>query len=471
MADPSRIDRLPPHSIEAEQGVLGCIMLSPECLDEAVEVFKGKSVEVFYDLRNQEIYKGIWDIREKTGAMDLITIQQKLKDNNQLENVGGLAYLSSLPDAVPSAANFRYYADIVYEKYVLRRMIQDCTDFVSRAYEHEGEVRELIDAYQQSAMTIGDSITRTTKKTIKLIMNGVVGLVQKWFESKGAHKSGIQTGIRDIDRQLTGFDPGDYILLAARPSVGKTALALKIAHNMSVLQKIPGVFFEFEMTEEAIGLRLLASECELDLRNVKDGRLHDRDFPKIVSNVGRISNSALHIEAVPGMDILEFRSALRRYVREHGVKYAVVDSLQLMKSNTKKGNGNRQVEISEISGGIKAAAMELKIPIIVLHHINREFEKEKKKRKPRLSDLRESGSLEQDADKIGLMHRMEEGEDDGDGDASPNRADAAPYVVAIEWEKNRNGPTGPTYHKFIPQCTRFEDHDSNPIAEEDVPTK
>ncbi len=462
LADPTKIDRLPPHDIAAEQGILGCIMLSPkECLDECIEALP-MGPAIFYDLRHVEIYKTMLEMVKGLENIDLITLQARLRNQNQLESVGGVAYISSLVDAVPSAANLSYYLTIADEKYKLRQMIRTCTDVVSRAYEHEGEVDNLLNQVQADINAISKD-SRVQDKTIKEIMTATLAKIQDSFENYGKGiRTGLQTGHQDLDN-LVRLTPQEMIIIGARPSVGKTSLAMEIAQFNAIELKAPVQVYSFEMSDVSLGTRALANLGKINLKHLTDGRISERDFPNLVQQHGRIIRSPLHIHAGPGMEILTFQAHLRRAVQEHGIKLAVIDYLQLMKSVSKKATMSRQIEISEISSGIKASAMELGIPIIVLSQLNRDLEKGK--RKPKLSDLRESGSLEQDGDVIMLMSRVTpEGEDED----APNKADADPYPVAIDTVKNKNGPTGTVHLQFTPQSTRFDRLPK--VDDADVPT-
>lgn len=795
LADPSRIDRLPPHSIEAEQGVLGCVMLSPnDVLGECIEKFKS-GVEVFYDLRHQEIFKALLEMWEKKDAIDLITLQQRLKDKNQLENVGGLSYLSSLPDAVPSAANLAYYADIVVEKYVLRKMIHTCTDVVARAYEHEGEVDALMDQVEKDILSIVESRVENGVQPIKSLVKDAVGLIQAMHENKGA-LTGVSTGFVDMDKMTGGLQKGDMIVIAARPSMGKaqpldakvltpagfvemrqiqvgseviggdgrphkvlavypqgmkkvfrvtmtdktstrccdehlwftqsrserkrhihgsvkntkqlietltleggkrrnhlihcvhpiefgrktslpldpwllgallgdgtlgggnilfskpeldmqgmviaklpvgdtakkftemdlrikggktrriinelglrchsegkfipeqyllaspldrlellrglldtdahvgkncshaafsssskrladdvcflvrslggiasmnskiptytykgekktglrnyrihiwfedpsicpvtsqkhlakwnpiawrhchrmidsiepdgeaecqcilidsddhlyvtddfivthnTSLAMNIAEHASIESKIPVGVFSLEMTAQSLVMRMLCSYSRVNLRNIRDGFMSERDFPKLVAATGKLSSAPLFIDDTPGLSILQLRAKARRMHQQHGIKLFVIDYLQLLNSTAARSKENRQQEVADISSGIKALAKELQVPVIVLSQLNREFEKDKD-RKPRLSDLRESGAIEQDADLIGLLYKPGRGDD-----APVEETDVLPVNLLIA--KQRNGPTGDVFLTFLKSFTRFENRAPEP---------
>lgn len=460
-ADPTKIDRLPPHSTEAEQGVLGCIMLEPrDCLGECVEKIKA-GAEVFYELRHQTIYQALVEMFDQKVPIDVITLQQKLKDKQQLDQVGGLAYLSSLSDAVPSAANLSYYLEIVQEKFVLRKMIQTCTDVVARAYEHEGEVDQLLDGVETDILKIVESRVEETDKSMRKLVQGAIALVEDCFNRKGL--SGISSGFPDLDGYTNGFQNGDMIVIAARPSMGKTSLALNIAEHAALEAKLPVGVFSLEMTAQSLVLRTLCSHSRVNLRSIRDGFMSERDFPKLVVATKKLSDAPLFIDDTAGLSILQLRAKARRMHQQHGIKLFVIDYLQLLHSTAARSRENRQQEIADISSGIKALAKELNVPIIVLSQLNRELERDKS-RKPRLSDLRESGSIEQDADFVGLLYKptSKDGEDEQD-QASENDAIAVNLLIA----KQRNGPTGDVPLTFLKGITRFES--AAKVASEDVP--
>ncbi len=441
---------MPPHSIEAEQGVLGCMLLSPnDCIGDCIEKFKN-GAEIFYDLRHQSIYTALIEMYEKKEAIDTITIQQRLKDRQQLEAVGGIAYVSSLVDAVPSAANIKFYADIIYEKYVLRKMIQTCTSIVARAYEQEGDVDELLDEVERDVLKIVEARVEENDKSIKKLVQNAVTMIEDFFNRKGA-LTGIPTGFVDLDKMTSGLQPGDMVVIAARPSMGKTSLAMNIAEHAAVEQKIPVGVFSLEMTAQSLVLRMLCSISRVNFRNIRDGFMSERDFPKLVAATGKLSSAPLVIDDSAGLSILQLRAKARRMHQQYGIKLIVIDYLQLLHSSAQKAKENRQQEIADISSGIKALAKELHIPIIVLAQLNREMEKDKN-RKPRMSDLRESGAIEQDADLIGMLYKPGSSDDEEGGGGSEH--DALPVNLLIA--KQRNGPTGDVHLTFLKSFTRFE---------------
>jgi replicative DNA helicase len=460
-AHSSTLDRLPPHALDMEQGVLGCILIAPnECMGECIEKLK-TGVETFYDLRHQTIFGKLAEMYDKREPIDLITLQQRLKDDQLLEQVGGLAYLSTLPDIVPSAANLSYYLEIVKEKYVLRKMIHVCTDVVSRVYDHEGEVDMLMDEVERDILRISEARVEGTSNNIKELVKRAINQIEDFHQRQGM-LTGVGTGFTDLDKMTSGLHPGEMVVIAARPSMGKTSLAMNIAEHVALEQKLPVGVFSLEMTSESLVLRMLCSRSRVNLRNIRDGFLAERDFPKLTGAAGKLANAPLFIDDSSGLSILQLRAKARRMSQQYGIKLFVIDYLQLLHSTARRAE-NRQQEIADISSGVKSLAKELKVPVIVLSQLNRELEKDKN-RKPRMSDLRESGSIEQDADLIGLLYKPSGG-DDEDSAAPSEEQDAVPVNLLIA--KQRNGPTGDVHLTFMKSYTRFEN--AAKISDEDVP--
>ena len=455
-----RVDRLPPHSPEAEQGVLGCVLLSPnDCMGECVEKFKSGD-EVFYDLRHQTIFTVLAEMYDRREAIDVITLQQRLKNQQLLEEVGGIAYLATLPDTVPSAANLRYYLDIVQEKYLLRKMIHTCTDVVSRVYDYEGELDALMDEVERDILRISESRVQSHTSTIKDLVKKAISTIEDFHQRQGL-LTGVGTGFADLDKMTSGLHGGEMIVIAARPSMGKTSLAMNMAEHVAIEQRLPVGVFSLEMTSESLVLRMLCSRSRVNLRNVREGFLAERDFPKLTGAAGKMASAPLFIDDSSGLSILQLRAKARRMAQQFGIKLFVIDYLQLLHSTARRAE-NRQQEIADISNGIKSLAKELDVPIVVLSQLNREIEREKG-RPPRLSDLRESGAIEQDADVVGLLYKPKSASDDEEGGGVEE--DAVPVNLLIA--KQRNGPTGDVELTFLKSYTRFESKAK--VSDEDVP--
>src|SRR5271169_3722688 len=435
-SDSIKLDRLPPHDIECEMGVLCCALLSPnECLGECIEKLKDNGAEYFYDLRHQTIYEMLAEMFNTRQAIDVVTVQARLKDKQLLEQIGGIAYLSQLQDSVPSAANLSYYLEIVREKFLLRKMIQTCTEVVGRVYDYEGEVDALLDEVERDILRISESRVQTQTTTIKDLVKKAITTIEDFHQRQGM-LTGVGTGFTDLDKMTSGLHGGEMVVIAARPSMGKTSLAMNIAEHVAIEQRLPVGVFSLEMTADSLVLRMLCSRSRVNLRNVRGGFLAERDFPKLTGAAGKLPNAPLFIDDSAGLSILQMRAEARRMAQQYGIKLCVVDYLQLLHSTARRAE-NRQQEIADISSGIKSLAKELNVPVVVLSQLNREVEREKG-RPPRLSDLRESGAIEQDADLVGLLYRPTRGEDEDSSVDQSNEAMPVNLLIA----KQRNGPAG-----------------------------
>jgi replicative DNA helicase len=416
-----------------------------------VEKLKDDGKEAFYDLRHQTINETMSTKFNARQPIDLITVQQNLKDRQLLEQIGGIAYLSQLQDSVPSAANLSFYLEVVKEKFLLRKMIQTCSGVVGRIYDYEGEVDQLLDEVEKEVLRVNESRVQTNVRGVKDLVNHAINTLENFFNRQG-QLSGLPTGFADFDKMTDGLKGGEMIVIAARPSMGKTSLAMNIAEHVAIEAKVPVGVFSLEMSSESLVLRMMCSLARVNMRSIRDGFMSESDFPKIMAAAGRLSNSKLFIDDSAGLSILQLRARARRMSQQHGIKLFVIDYLQLLHSTARRSQENRQQEIAEISSGIKALAKELNVPVIVLAQLNREIEKDKS-RKPRMSDLRESGSIEQDADLVGLLYKPNAGDDDA-ADAAPDESDGLAVNLLIA--KQRNGPTGDVNLTFLKSYTRFE---------------
>ena len=452
------LDRTPPHDTAAEQGVLGCILLDPkENLPACIEKVKDESV--FYDLRHKAIYLALVQMSERNTPVDLLTLSHQLRTDGELDNIGGVAYLAELQDGVPSAANLEYYFDIVRDRGLLRKVIYTCTKAITDAYEETSEVERLIGEVEQSVLDIQTEHSISNNPTISDHVKTVVAKIEDCFHNKGS-STGIETGFADFDRMTTGLHGGEMIVVAARPSMGKTSLAMNIVEHVVLKEGLPVGVFSLEMSANALVMRMLCSLARINLRDMHEGLLQNRDFPRILDASGKLSKSGLHIDDTGGLSILQLKARARRMWQQHGIKLFVIDYMQLLHSTSRRGGENRQQEIAEISNGIKALAKNLGVPIIVLSQLNRELEKDKS-RKPRLSDLRESGAIEQDADLVGLLYKP--GGVDDDTDDPDNEAEQINLLIA----KQRNGPTGDVRLTFLKGFTRFEN--APKFSNDDIP--
>lgn len=417
-------------------------------MGECLAKLKGGS-EVFYELRHQALFDLLAEMFDKREGIDLVTVSERLRERKLFEEVGGLAYVAGLPDRVPSAANLTWYLNIVQEKFLLRRMIKTCTGAVGRAYDYEGDFDELMDEIERDVLRISESRVQTSTSTIKNLVKTAINTIEDYHQRQGT-LTGIGTGFVDLDKLTTGLHGGEMIVIAARPSVGKTSLAMNIAEHVAIDERLPVGIFSLEMTAESLVLRMLCSRSRVNLRNVREGFLAERDFPKLTGAAGKLSGAPLFIDDSSGLSILQLRAKARRMYQQYSIKLFVIDYLQLIHSTARRAE-NRQQEIADISSGIKSLAKELNVPVIVLSQLNREVEREKG-RPPRLSDLRESGAIEQDADLVGLLYRPAKDEDDL-ATESANDALAINLLIA----KQRNGPADEDVClTFLKSYTRFE---------------
>lgn len=453
LTDPLKADRLPPHSVESEQGVLGSILLSPqECIGRCVEAFRA-GPEVFYDLRHRTIYEVIVEMDANQAPIDLITIQQSLKDRSQLESVGGLAYLASLPDAVPSAANLDYYIKIVREKATLRRILTACTESVAKIYEQQDEpdsAPKILDELLHDAASFDDK----PRLTVKLAVQAIINEMEERHANPG-RKRGIQTGFIDLDKMIGGLRPGEMFVIAARPSQGKTSLMMNIVDQVAIEQGVPCCVFTLETPTLTIVRRTLFARARVNGREIEDGHITERDVVKIVNAVGKVSHAPLHINDTSSISLPALRAYAKQMVQVHGVKVIAIDYLQLMTAGRRCDN--RLHELTLISNGLKALAKDLSVTIIVLAQLSREVEK--LGRKPRMSDIRECGAIEQDADIIAMLHTPAVKEDDDGSGATVH--------VTLCITKQKDGPKGEVPLEFLRAYTRFES--ATKIHSEDIP--
>jgi replicative DNA helicase len=441
------IHRTPPHSVEAEQGVLGSMLISPR--DTIAECVEKINEEYFYVPAHQTIYTVLVELWNAGQAIDLITFTQVLRDRNLLETVGGAAFVTSLFTFVPTAANVQYYLDIVRDKYILRSIIAAATESVRRAYEEQDEVGNLLDEVEQKIFAVGEDRFKGQMLSMKDQVMEAIESIEKLYERKGGI-TGISTGFVEFDRMTSGMHPSEMIVIAARPSMGKTALAMNIAEHVAINENLSVGVFSLEMSSQQLVQRLLCSRARVNLQKVRDGFLGERDFPSLTAAASKLAEARIFIDDSASLTILELRAKARRLKAQQDVQLIIVDYLQLLRSTSRRAQDNRQLEISEISAGLKGLAKELKIPLIVVAQLNRQPEA-RSGGKPRLSDLRESGSIEQDADLVGLLVRPEIYEEDEE--ARAEKAGEAELIIA----KQRNGPVGEIPLTFLKEFTRFED--------------
>lgn len=432
--------RVPPQNIEAEQSVLGSILLHDKSFGNVLEILKPDD---FYLENHKIIFDAMLDLFEKNEPQDILTLTNLLGEQNSLEKVGGAAYLARLTSIVPVTSNIGSYAKIIRNKSILRRLIEVNTDIASRCYEEQGEIDQLVDRAEQAIFDIAGSKSNSSFSSIKSIVPAAFDKINEIFNRKELI-TGVPSGFTDLDKMTAGLQPSDLIILAARPSMGKTTLAMNIAQNAALFNNVGVAVFSLEMSKEQLVMRLLASVGRIDSQRIRTGRLEAEDFDKLNRAVGQLSTAPIYIDDTAGISILEMRAKVRRLAAQHDIGLIVVDYLQLMSGRTSE---NRTQEISEISRSLKALAKEHKVPVVALSQLNRSLESRTDKR-PMMSDLRESGAIEQDADVIMFIYRDEVYNKSED---NPNRGKAEVIIG-----KQRNGPTGFVELSFLNQYTLFE---------------
>ncbi|MGI9243479.1 MAG: replicative DNA helicase [Verrucomicrobiales bacterium] len=457
---PEQVKALP-SSAEAEKGVLSAILQSPsDLIGTAIISLKPTA---FYVPAHRILYELLIELDQEGKPCDPISLQEALSKRKLLDKVGGTDAVIELFTGVGDAAHFEFWAEIINEKYLLREIINTCTSCITDAYDNEDSPDQLLDAVEQHILDIGDGM-RDDKRELTMrehVMKAVEN-IESMYENRGATQ-GLTTGLRDLDRMTNGMHAGEMIIIAARPSMGKTSLAMNIAEHVACdvengmdAEGTPHprgqsvAVFSLEMTTQDLVSRLLCSRAKVDAQKIRSGMPDKRDFPKLITAADELSRAKMFIDETPGISILELRAKSRRLKQKHDIQLIVVDYLQLMKSNSKRGQDNRQLEIAEISAGLKALAKELSIPILVLAQLNRNPEGRGGGR-PRVSDLRESGSIEQDADVVALLMRPERYADEED--ERDELEGEATLIIA----KQRNGPTGDLPLTFIGNQMRFAD--------------
>ncbi|MCL4457829.1 MAG: replicative DNA helicase [Nitrospirae bacterium] len=436
------IDKLPPQNIEAEQSVLGAIILDNEALPKALEMLGS---EDFYKDTHRRLYNAMMGLFEKNEPIDIITLTDYLRRSDELDSVGGISYLSNLANAVPTSANIRYHAKIVREKALLRALIKTATQITTEVYEDSRDADEMVDYAEKMVFDIADKRTKTSFASLKDVIKDTFKMIEHLYDKKEAI-TGVPSGFKDIDELTAGFQPSDLIIIGGRPGMGKTAFALNIAQHVAIDLKEPVAIFSLEMSKEQLAMRMLCSESMVNASHVRKGFIGKQDWPKLTNAAGRLADALIFIDDSSAITVLEVRAKARRLKMEHGgLSLVVVDYLQLMRS---RGNfERREQEISEISRSLKALAKELRVPVIALSQLNRAVEQRGEK-KPTLADLRESGAIEQDADVIMFIYR-----DEIYNKNNPSNKGKAEVNIA----KQRNGPTGTVNLTYLADSTRFVD--------------
>lgn len=435
--------KVPPQNLEAESSVLGGILLENDAINQVLELLRP---EDFYRESHRKVFRAMIELTDRSEPVDIITVGDYLKGRGEIEAVGGSAYLASLADFVPTAANIAYYARIVREKSILRSLISAATDIATRGYEEQGNVEEFLDVAEKVIFDISEKKIKASFIAVGDMIKDTLKTVEKLYERKEM-VTGVPMGFEDLDRLTAGLQPSDLIIVAGRPGMGKTAFALNVATN-AAFSGIGAAIFSLEMAKEQLVLRMLCSEARVNSSKVRSGYLGERDFPQLAKAAGRLHEAPIYVDDTPAISILELRAKARRLLRDRSKKIGliVLDYLQLM-----RGMGtanNREQEISEISRSLKALAKELTVPIIALSQLNRRVE-DRGDRRPVMSDLRESGAIEQDADVIMFIYR-----DEVYNKSDDSKKGTAEVIVA----KQRNGPTDTVNLTFLNEYTRFENY-------------
>jgi len=445
--------KLTPQAVEFEEAVLGAIMLDDNALSSVVDFMDPK---MFYVEANQYIYDSIIKLYTLSQPVDLLTVTNQLRKDKLLDVVGGASYLAALTNRVSSAANVEYHARVVMEKFVLREMISNCTSIINDAYDDSQDVVKLMDEAETKIFNIIENNFKRDSKPLNQVVKSALQELEALRDSDGDNIQGVGSGIRVIDAVTGGWQKSDLIILAARPGMGKTSFVLSIARNAALQYNKPVAFFSLEMSANQLVHRLFAIESGVPADRIAKGSLNENEWIRLMDSIGSLESSNLIIDDTPALSVFDLRAKCRRLKHKYDIQMVIVDYLQLMQANVDAGKGgNREQEISYISRSLKALAKDLEIPVIALSQLSREVEKRGDRRRPQLSDLRESGSIEQDADMVLFIYRPEYYHFDTFEDDKPSAG-----LAEIMFEKNRHGSTGNVRIRFQAQYTKFSDVES-----------
>lgn len=439
--NPSLLHKVPPQNTEAEQSILGGILLDNQALNAVLELLGTKD---FYSESHRRIFAAIIELSERNEPADLITLTNILKSKKHLDGVGGMAYLASLVDNVPSAANIAYYAKIVKEKAILRQLIDTATGILQNTYERGTDVDQVLDEAEHAIFEISENKIRPSFYLLKNIIKDSFKSIENLYEKKDLI-TGVSTGFDKLDELTSGLQKSDLIIIAGRPSMGKTAFALNLACHAGVELGLPVAIFSLEMAKEQLAMRMLSADAKVDSQRLRRGLVGETDWPKLTTAAGRLAEAPIYIDDTPAITVLEMKAKARRLKAESGLELVVIDYLQLMRGGGRRDS--REQEISEISRSLKALAKELGVPVIALSQLNRKVE-DRTDRRPHMADLRESGAIEQDADLIAFIYR----------DEVYNKSEDNPEkgIAEIIIGKQRNGPIGIVKLAFLERYTSFE---------------
>lgn len=462
----SGLDRTPPQNLEAEQAVLGSMIIEPAAIEKAGEILKPDD---FYRDAHRTIFEAILALAERNEPVDLITLPEELNAQGKLENIGGLIYLQVLMDAPSTAANIDYYAKLVEEKSILRRLLDAGTQIQGLAFSEFNEIDEVVDRAERIVFEVGQRRMGNYFTHIRPLLDEALDKAEKRYEDKRA-LTGRETPFGDLNWMTSGLQPSDLIILAARPSMGKTSLAVQLAQYIAIVEKLPVALFSLEMSKEQLVTRMICSESQVDASRLRNGNLLTEDWQKVGNGVARLAEAPIYIDDTPDVSAMEMRTKCRRLKSEmKGLGMIMIDYIQLMRSHRRTENRNQ--ELSEIARGCKALARELQVPVVALSQLSRAVEARPDKR-PLLSDLRESGAIEAEADIVMFIYRdayykAKEAKQEGQSDEAPQIPEASTVEAGgkpveeaeIIIAKHRNGPTGKVMVGFMPQYTRFVEID------------
>lgn len=444
------IGKVPPQAPDLEEAVLGGLMLEKDAITEVLDILKPES---FYRQEHISIYKAMLQLFEKSQPVDILTVTNELRQMGELEKVGGAFYISQLTNRVTSAANIEYHSRVIAEKFLLRELIRISGNIQQEAFDESTDVFDLLDDVERELYGVSSGNIRNQYESLStLIAKAIAGIEDRKGKTDGL--TGVPSGFRDLDRITSGWQPSDLLILAARPGMGKTAMVLSLARNAAVDFQLPVVVFSLEMSALQLVNRLISAEAEIDAMKLRSGNLEDYEWAQLHSKVGKLSDAKIFIDDTPALNIFELRAKCRRLKAQHGIEMIIIDYLQLMMGKGDNRNGNREQEISSISRALKGLAKELNVPVIALSQLSREVEKRGGSKKPILSDLRESGSIEQDADMVMFLYRPEYYGLTEDEEGRPTQG-TAELIIA----KNRHGALESPRVRFIAKFAKFVEFD------------
>jgi replicative DNA helicase len=440
--------KMPPQAVELEEAVLGALMLEKEALTSVIDILRE---EAFYKDANKKIFAAIRHLFESSEAIDILTVTNELRKTGELESVGGAYYISQLTSKIASSANIEYHARIVLQKFIQRELIRFSSETIEDSYDDSIDVFELLDDAEKKLFAIADENIKKDPAKAGTLIHDAISQVEA-ARKKGTGLTGVPSGFTELDRLTSGWQNSDLIILAARPSMGKTALAITLARNAAIDFKYPVAIFSLEMSNLQLAQRLISSETELSLTKLRKGDITDAEFEQLTSKVSRLSDAPIYIDDTAALSVFELRAKARRLKENHDIQLIVIDYLQLMTSGNDNMRGNREQEISSISRALKSLAKELSIPIIALSQLSRAVEQRGGAKRPQLSDLRESGAIEQDADMVLFVYREDYYNMNEPSETPP---DSAEIIVA----KHRNGALDSVSLKFLKEYAKFIDSD------------